>query len=80
MRNAVPSSPEQQAAVREFFHHLHDTLVLLGADANLAELVESPETIRAAHVDDLRRYNGKLIDATKYRLVNINKLAVVVGE
>lgn len=28
--------------------------------------------------DELRKYNCKLIDATKYKLVNINKIAVTV--
>jgi hypothetical protein len=68
----------QQMIVQDFFHHLHNTLVLLGTDVKLAELVESPETISAEDVDDLRRYNCKLIDATKSKLVNISKLAVSV--
>ena len=70
----------QQIIVRDFFHHLHDTLILLGANAQLTELVENPEAIRVAHVDDLRNFNGKLIDTMKDKMVNINKLAVVVGE
>jgi hypothetical protein len=75
-----PGTLDQQRVVRAFFHHLHDTLVLLGADAKLADLVESPEVIGAGHVDELRRYNGKLIDETKSKLVNINKLAVVTDD
>ena len=30
---------------REFFNHLHDTLVLLGVDIRFAELITNPETI-----------------------------------
>lgn len=78
MKDRLPKQSENSAA-RDFFHHLHDTLVLLGADEEIANLVETPEMISESHVFDLRRFNGKLIDATKSKLVNINKLAVEVG-
>jgi hypothetical protein len=80
MENGILRQAGEKPAIRDFFHHLHDTLVLLGAGANLANLVQSPETINESDVDNLRRYNCKLIDTTKDKLVNINKLAVVVGE
>ena len=77
----IPANHSQSRdhIAQEFFYHLHDTLVLLGADAKLAALLDNPDAIRAADVDHLRRYNGQLIDATKAKLVNINKLAVVVA-
>jgi hypothetical protein len=79
MANRLPRQADEPV-VRDFFHHLYDTLVLLGADARLARLVENPQAISAADVDDLRRYNGELADATKSKLANLNKLSVVVGE
>lgn len=62
----------------EFFHHLHDTLILLGAGERFAKLVENPQAIKEFDVNDLRRYNGKLIDAMKQKMVDINKLAIEV--
>ena len=77
MENRLPR-PADHTVVRDFFHNLHDTLVLLGASANVADLVERPEAITAADVDDLRNFNGKLIAETKWKLVNLNTLAVEV--
>jgi len=62
----------------QFFHHLHDTLTLLGAGQRFAKLVEFPETIKIEDVDALRNYNCKLIDLTKDKLVNLNKIAIFV--
>lgn len=71
---------DERSAARDFFHHLRDTLVLLGVDEEFANLVETPAEISPANVADLRRFNGKLIDDIKLKLVNINKLAIEVGE
>lgn len=72
--------PSRDHIAREFFYHLHDTLVLLGADARLVELLDNPGEICASDVEHLRRYNGQLIDATKSKLVNVNKLAIVLHD
>jgi hypothetical protein len=63
----------------EFLYHLRDTLILLGGEKYFADLLVNPEEIGEADIDGLRKYNGKLIDAAKDRLVNINKLALCVG-
>lgn len=61
-----------------YFHHLRDTLILLGCEVRFADLVEFPQDISEEDIDDLRRFNGKLIDQTKDKLVNINKIAIEV--
>lgn len=60
----------------DFLYHMRDTVILLGLDRYFADLLSDPGTATEADIDALRKYNGKLIDATKSRLVNINKLAV----
>ncbi len=76
MNSGIPKRLDDDRILPEFLHHLHDTLILLGADAEFAELIEFPDSISSDKVDDLRRYNCKLINDTKRRLVNINKLVV----
>lgn len=63
----------------DFFHHLRDTIILLAGEIEIANLLERPDDITEADVNELRRFNCKLIDATKDRLVNINKIKVVVA-
>lgn len=77
MTNRMPGQAPDPSAAKDFFHHLHNTLVLLGAGSRYATLVENPEAITASDVDDLRRYNLKLVDAVKDKLANIHKLGVV---
>ncbi len=69
---------EMSDNARAYFHFLHDTLILLGSGARYAELVETPDVITQDDVDDLRRFNCKLIDFTKDKLVNLNKIAIGV--
>jgi hypothetical protein len=61
----------------EFLHHLRDTILLLGGGAALAEMVERAESASDSDVDELRRINCRLIDATKERLANLNKISIV---
>ena len=63
----------------DFIYHLRDTIVLLGGPANICDLLNAPEAIKADDVDALRRFNCGLIDATKQKLAGINKITVVVG-
>lgn len=60
----------------KFFHHLYDTLILLGATPEIATMVRNPDVITESDVDELRIFNGKLIDSTKDKLSNINKLTI----
>jgi hypothetical protein len=61
----------------EFLHYLRDTILLLGGGAALAEMVERAESASDSDVDELRRINCRLIDATKERLANLNKISIV---
>jgi len=61
----------------DFFHHLRDTIILLGGQTEIANLLEKPDDITESDVDNLRRFNCELIDATKHKLANINKIRVV---
>lgn len=63
---------------RQFLHFLHDTLILLGSGSHLANLVNNPDDICQEDIDDLRNFNIKLIDNTKQKLVDINKIAISV--
>lgn len=63
----------------EFLRHLHDTVVLLGGDRRVAELLNHPELITAQDVADLRRYTSQLLEATKAKLVGINTRSIAVG-
>jgi hypothetical protein len=64
----------------EFLHHLRDTIILLGGGTKIANMVEHAETASAADVDELRRLNLRLIDATKERLASINRLTIVADD
>jgi hypothetical protein len=61
----------------QFLHHLRDTIVLLGGGTQLANMVERADVVTESDVDEVRRINCRLIDATKERLVNLNKLSIV---
>jgi hypothetical protein len=63
----------------QFFHHLHDTIILLGGGMQLANKVKHPDVLTDADVDELRRLNIRLLDRTKQRLVDINKTTIRPG-
>jgi hypothetical protein len=62
----------------DFRHHLFDTLILLGAKAEIANLVERSldGSVSRADVDALRRYNIELITSVKSRLARIHKIQI----
>ena len=62
----------------DFRHHLHDTIILLGGEKKIADmLVRSQDShIKNSDVAEVRRYNGVLIDETKDRLNNVHKTRV----
>jgi len=66
----------QDGVLRDFLHHLHDTIILLGVEDDFANLLKDPNKIIDSDVDKLRALNGNLIDATKTKLVNINKITI----
>lgn len=61
---------------QEFLHHLRNTVILLGGGTQLADMVERAEAATGADVDELRRLNLRLIDATKDRLAGIGAITV----
>ncbi len=65
----------------DFFHHLYDTIILLGGTIEIATMVKNPKAISDSDIESLRRYNGGLIDSTKNKLVRINTIRIkVAGE
>ncbi|HVC93458.1 MAG TPA: hypothetical protein VND64_07190 [Pirellulales bacterium] len=60
----------------EFFHHLHDTIVLLGGGTRIAKMVERYDRLTESDADELRDYNANLIALTKDKLANIHKLKI----
>jgi len=64
----------------KFLHHLRDTIILLGGEAELADLLVASNDISELEIDKLRQFNITLIEATKNKLANINKMKIVVGD
>jgi hypothetical protein len=62
----------------DFLHHLHDTIILLGGRKEIARLLMKSQDyqITRSDIDELRKYNGALIDQIKDRLANIHKIKV----
>jgi hypothetical protein len=66
--------------VSEFLYHLHDTVILLGLEKRFADLLNRLDRIDEADIEELQRYNGRLLDATKDKLLGINRITVVRGD
>ncbi len=64
----------------KFLHHLRDTIILLGVEVELANLIVAPNDIAESDIDRLRQFNIMLIEATKNKLANINKMKIVLGD
>lgn len=63
----------------EFFHHLHDTIILLGGSKEIAHLAANSDAIKPEDVDNLRNYNIKLIEAAKDKLSHIHTTRILVN-
>lgn len=61
---------------KQFLHHLRDTIIILGGGTYIANMAENAESATEHDIDELRRFNLKLIDTTKRRLENMNSLTV----
>ena len=61
---------------RQFFHHLHDTIILLGGGTRIAKMLERWETLTEADTDELRAFNCKLVTLTKDKLAHTHKMTV----
>lgn len=62
----------------DFRHHLYDTLILLGAKKEIADLLKKSKDGQVTDEDVhlLRCYNGELLIATKTRLTEINTISI----
>lgn len=68
-----PSEPDY-----EFRHHLYSVLVLLGCRKDIAALLKKSQDgwIASEDVEEVKRYAAGLIDQTKDKLANINKMTI----
>lgn len=74
---AMPDKPDKNKEARAlFFHHLHDTIILLGGGTQIAKMVERYDTAGLKDVEELQRINMRLIDGIKDRLFEIHKTTV----
>ncbi len=64
---------------KQYLHHLKDTLILLGCKIKFVSLLEQPKDINKSDIDDLRKFNCKLLDETKEKLSNINTIKIKVS-
>lgn len=71
-------SPTACSADFDFRHHLYDTLILLGAPLEIAEMLKKSEDfgVTETDIDILRNFNCRMIDGLKTRLVSINTVSV----
>jgi len=65
----------------DFRHHLRDTLLLLGAEQEIADLIVKSQDgfIGEADIERLRSYNISLFTNTKSRLRNLNRLKLTAS-
>lgn len=61
-------------------HHIRTTIILLGGDMKVADLLEKSNDAEVTEEDVLtvKRYNMNLIDSLKTRLVSIPKMTLRV--
>ena len=52
----------------------------MGGEVALADLLVDSDDISELEIDKLRQFNITLIEATKNKLANINKMKIVVGD
>lgn len=62
--------------MKEFFYHLHDTIILLGGGTNIAKMVENSESLTQSDVESLKAYNCRLITLAKDRVANIHRMQI----
>lgn len=63
----------------EFYHRLYDVMLLSEIPIKIATKAKNPDAVTEADAEEVRALACKLIDETKFRLANINKITVVVG-
>lgn len=65
----------------DFRHHLRDTILLLGGELEIADLLIKSQDgfVNEADIEKLRAYNISLFTAAKSRLRNLNRLKITVG-
>lgn len=65
---------------RDFLHHLHDTVILLGGGTKVANMIDRTEALSESDVEELRDINYRLITSTKDRLVGVHSTSVVTTD
>ncbi|MGB8369467.1 MAG: hypothetical protein WCF71_09280 [Verrucomicrobiia bacterium] len=70
-----------QAEDFDFRHHLRDTILLLGGELEIADLLVKSQDgfINEADIEKLRNYNIGLFAKAKSRLRNLNRLKITVS-
>lgn len=65
----------------DFRHHLRDTILLLGGEREIADLLVKSQDgcINKADIDKLISYNISLFAEAKSRLRNLNRLKITVS-
>ena len=65
----------------DFRHHLRDTILLLGGEQEIADLLIKSQDgfVKEADIEKLRNYNISLFDRVKSRLRNLNRLEITVS-
>lgn len=61
-----------------FFHHLRDTIILLGGGTHIANMASKPDEISATDVARLKDYNILLETQVKDRLANTNSMTIQI--
>lgn len=62
----------------EFLRHLHDTIILLGGDVGIANMLDCVDLLDDASIESLRVYNIRLNESLKTRLCEIHTTTVLV--
>lgn len=62
----------------EFFHHLHNTIILLGGGTRIADMVKRYPEVTDSDLDELQHFNHRLISSTKGKLANLTASTVHV--
>lgn len=63
----------------EFYYILHDVLLLSGVPIEIAGKAKNPDAITDSDIEEVLNLGCKLIDETKFKLANINKMTIIVG-
>jgi hypothetical protein len=77
MKNEIAQSEDF-----DFRHYLRDTIILLGGDVEIADLLLKSQDglVNEADIEKLRSYNISLFTNAKSRLQHLNRLKITVSQ